>query len=591
MEHGLASQNVAIRAIRHTSLAAIAALVLAACAGQPRTPQDEITISIFGTNDVHGQLLPAGERGGLVAISAYVDALRAARTQDNGAVLVIDAGDMWQGTLESNLVEGTAVVDAYNAIGFDAAAIGNHEFDFGPVGKKQIPENSDDDPRGALKQRASEANFPVLAANVIDDSTGRPVEWDNVRPSTIIDVQGIKVGVIGVVTEHALQTTILANTPGLRIAPLADTIVKEATVLRERGSSIVIVTAHAGSSCSQFDDPLSLSSCDMAGEIMQVAEALPTGLVDHIIGGHVHAGIAHIVNGISITSSFSNTRAFSRVDLTVDRERGSVVSRIVYPPHQACLLTVKSSGACASPDDEKSDVQTAVYEGHEIAPNAQVVKIAERAAAFAAAIKDEKLGVYLESAFEQPPATESALANLMTDALLESIGADIAIHNVMGGIRNGLPQGALTFGAVYEMFPFDNRVVELELTGRQLREVLATQVHRMGRRAGFSGMRVFVNCADDRMDVVIYLSNGETVLDDDRVTVIVNDFLAFGGDGILTPVLPIGGFDIDNSRPLTRDVLIEWFRRKKGSLSPDDFSTAENPKWNVPDPLPSTCSL
>ena len=583
--------NTAKRVIRHTALAVIAAVVLTACAGRPRAPQDEITISILGTNDVHGQLLPAGDSGGLVTISAYVDALRAARAEDNGAVLVIDAGDMWQGTLESNLVEGAAVVDAYNAIGFDAAAIGNHEFDFGPVGTKTIPENSDDDPRGALKQRVSEANFPVLAANLIDDRTAKPVAWDNVRPSITIDVAGIKVGIIGVVTEHALQTTISANTLGLRIAPLAETIVKEATELRDRGSSIIIVTAHAGSFCAEFSDPTDVSSCNMSGEIMRVAEALPTGLVDHIIGGHVHEGIAHIVNGISITSSYSNTRAFSRVDLTVDRNTGAVVARDVHPPHSACLFVVRSSGECASSGDESSEVMAAIYAGREIVPDPRVVEVAERAAAFAAATKDEELGVYLESAFEHPPATESALANLMTDAIRESTGADISIHNVVGGIRNILPQGELTFGAVYEMFPFDNRVVKLELTGAELRNIFAEQAHNHRRRAGFSGMRVFVSCTIDKMEVVMQLANGSAVRDDDRLTVVVNDYLALGGDNILTPVIPQSGFDVDDSMPLTRDVLVEWFRRRGGSLNPEDFLTTENPKWNVPDPLPGTCSL
>jgi hypothetical protein len=81
------------------------------------------------------------------------------------------------------------------------------------------------------------------------------------------------------------------------------------------------------------------------------------------------------------------------------------------------------------------------------------------------------------------------------------------------------------------------------------------------------------------------------VRDDDRLTVVVNDYLALGGDNILTPVIPQSGFDVDDSMPLTRDVLVEWFRRKGGSLNPEDFLTTENPKWNVPDPLPGTCSL
>ena len=548
-------------------------------------------MSILGTNDVHGQFLPDGDRGGLVAMSAYVNALRAARDEDGGAVLVVDAGDMWQGTLESNLVEGAAVVEAYNAIGFDAAAIGNHEFDFGPVGSKAVPEGPGDDPRGALRRRASEADFPVLAANLIDEQTGRPVDWENVRPSVILDVNGVKVSIIGVMTSRALQTTIAANVLGLRVAPLAETITNQALALREQGAAVVIVTAHAGSSCKQFEDSTNLSSCDMAGEIMRVASALPPGLVDHIVAGHVHQGIAHIVNNISITSSYSNTRAFSRVDFVIDSTTGNVVSRRVFPPHRACLSVVRSSGECASPGDAASETVNAMYEGRAVKPDPQVLEIAARASAVADDIKQQELGVYLESAFQHPPSTESPLANLMTDALLEAMGADIAIHNVVGGIRDTLPEGELTFGSVYEMIPFDNRVVELELTGHQLRRIIAEQAHNHGRRAGFSGMRVIVECKKDKMYVAMNLDDGAAIRDDDYLTVIVNDFLALGGDGILTPVMPDGGFDVDDGMPLTRDVLVEWFQDKGDSLNPDDFVTAGNPKWSVPDSLAASCKL
>lgn len=567
-----------------------AALTLGGCAGQPQAPADEITISLFGTNDVHGQLLPDGDRGGLVAVSAYVNALRAARAADGGAVLVIDAGDMWQGTLESNLVEGAAVVEAYNAIGFDAAAIGNHEFDFGPVGIKAIPEEPGDDARGALKKGAGQANFPLLAANLIDESTGRPVEWDNVRPSVMLDVKGVKVGVVGVMTANALQATIAANTPGLAVAPLAETITREATVLRNRGASIIIVTAHAGSSCQQFDNPLDLSSCYVDGEIMRVAEAIPRGLVNHIFAGHVHRGIAHIVNDISITSAYSNTRAFSRVDLRFDRSNNRVVSRKVFPPHWACLSVSASTGGCVTPE-HVGDVVPATYEGQLIEPDSAVVAIAERAADYAAAIKGEELGVHLVAGFEHPPATESPLANLMTEALLDASAADIAMHNVVGGIRNILPAGALTFGAVYEMFPFDNRVVLLEMSGRDLKQVIAVQAHRERRRVGFSGMRVFVSCDDDDMDIVIQRSDGTVIQDDDVLAVAINDYLALGGDDIMTPVIPPGGFTLDYNGPLARDVLVDWFRGREGPLDPEDFVTRDSPKWNVPESLPVSCSL
>ncbi len=142
-----------------------------------------ITISVVATTDLHGGVLPRGERGGLALLGGYVRNIRAARLRDGGGTLLVDSGDMFQGTLESNLNEGAAVVRAYNALGYAAAAIGNHEFDFGPAGPDETPRTPGEDPRGALKARAAQARFPFLAANTVDTATGQPVMWPNVKPS------------------------------------------------------------------------------------------------------------------------------------------------------------------------------------------------------------------------------------------------------------------------------------------------------------------------------------------------------------------------------------------------------------------------
>ena len=110
---------------------AVLLVTLGACDGRHGLAPDTMTITIVGTNDVHGELLPSEGRGGLATISGYANALRAAHAENNDEVLLIDAGDMWQGTLESNLSEGAAMVQAYNAMGYAAAAIGNHEFEYG----------------------------------------------------------------------------------------------------------------------------------------------------------------------------------------------------------------------------------------------------------------------------------------------------------------------------------------------------------------------------------------------------------------------------------------------------------------------------
>src|SRR5688572_5566906 len=108
------------------------------------------TLSIVGTNDLHGGILQRGDRGGLALLGGYVANVRAARARDGGAVVLLDAGDMFQGTLESNLNEGSSVINAYNTLGYAAAAVGNHDFDYGPAGPPATPQKPDDDPRGAL---------------------------------------------------------------------------------------------------------------------------------------------------------------------------------------------------------------------------------------------------------------------------------------------------------------------------------------------------------------------------------------------------------------------------------------------------------
>lgn len=551
--------------IRYLTLL-LAVFSLAAC-----TAPSEFVVTVIGTNDVHGELMPKPDRGGLVTVSGYVDAVRAARDEDGGAVLLIDAGDMWQGTLESNLSEGAVMVRAYNALDYTAATIGNHEFDFGPLGPASTPSGSDEDPVGNLKRRAAEAEFPLLSANLLDAKTGERVNWPNVHPSTVVEVNGVKVGIIGVVTAGALRTTIAANVRELSVAPLAPAIEQQATELRDAGATLIIVTAHAGGQCTEFEDPQDLSSCFEASEIFNVANALPEGLVDHIIAGHVHQGIAHIVNGISITSSYASARAFSRTDFTLNGRTGEVLDRRVYPPQQAI------------PDTE--------YEGRLIEPNAEIIGIAQQAAEFAKEQKDAKLGVYLETAFTLEGNPESALGNLFTDALHQSLEADVVIHNVQGGLRSILSAGDLTFGDVYELSPFENRVVVLDLSGAELRQIVSEQAHRGRRSMGFTGMRVSVKCDVQKMSVDMWLDGDRLIHDSDSVSIVVNDYMAFGGDNILASIMPEGGFPIDESQPLTRDIFVQWLADRGGTLNASEFDTSDAPKWRRPRELDRACQL
>ena len=218
----------------------------------------------------------------------------------------------------------------------------------------------------------------------------------------------------------------------------------------------------------------------------------------------------------------------------------------------------------------------------------EVAAIAEVAREVADNVKLENLGVTLTAAFPLARDVESALGNLMTEAMLDSFDGDVAIHNVIGGIRKGLPAGELTYGAIYEMFPFDNLVTIHEVSGATLREIIARKAATF-RKPGFAGMRVFVSCDTDGMQVEMRLDDGREIRDDDRIRLIANDFLALGGDDILTPAIEGDGLAILQGLPRTRDALLAWLRANPGELDPTALRTHDRPKWNVPAPFPEGC--
>ena len=531
-----------------------------------------ITISVVATSDLHGAVLPRGERGGVELFGGYLRNLRAARMRDGGGVLLVDSGDMFQGTLESNLNEGAAVIRAYNAFGYAAAAIGNHEFDFGPAGPDETAREPGEDPRGALKARATQARFPLLAANTIDDATGKPVAWPNVKPSMLVTVRGVTIGLIGVTTIETAKQTIASNVAGLTFAPLAPAITREAMSLRARGAAVVIVLAHAGGRCTRLDDAADVSSCDQMAEIMGVARDLPKGLVDIIAAGHTHQAMAQDVNGVAIVEAYATGRSFSRVDVNVNRSSGAVAGRKIFPPQ---------------------DVLPGRYENRVVRSDAAARAAIAPAVRRAAALRNQPLGVHVETPFARgAQQDEKALADLITDGMLASVpGADVAFGNG-GSLRADLPAGPLTYGAVYEVYPFDNRLVTLTLTGDQLNRIIA---YNLTRRAlptellPIAGFRVDATCQAGSLQVVLTRTSGARIAPTDRLTAVTSDFIATGGDGVLAPAEPIGEITYPGGAPLLRESVVAWFKSRGGRLNEQQFTSAESRRWHFPMPRPVMC--
>ena len=536
------------------------------------------TITILGTNDVHGAL----ERVPLFA--GFVANVRAARAADGGGVVLVDGGDMFQGTLESNIAEGADMVRAYNQIQYDAVAVGNHEFDYGPVGAKAVASSSDDDPRGALKARASEAHYPFLVSNIADAATGQRVDYPNMPASTLIERAGVKIGILGVSTQSTPTTTMSANFAGLSMMPSAQAVLDQAKQLRDKGAQIIIATMHVGSSCKDVEHHDDTSSCEKNEEIFKLLSELPKGTVDVMVAGHTHAGMAHMIDGVAVIESYANGRAFGRVDLTVDGA-GKVTNVKIHAPHLMCALDKNRNPVPVS------ECQLGSYEGKPVVADPAVQKIVDEALARAAERRSEQLGITVTKTVTRAHGEESAEGNLMTDLMLASRrDAQVAMTNG-GGLRADLPAGSLTYGQLFEAAPFDNRFTIVEVTGKNLRDLVADNLSHGGGILSFSGLVATARCKGDKLDVAVKVA-GKPVNDTAKYKIATSDFLATGGDGALQrlhlPDTAMHPTDVI-MRDGMADVLRSWKGTAKATIDPDKLLVKKAPRLDYPGKRPVRC--
>jgi 2',3'-cyclic-nucleotide 2'-phosphodiesterase (5'-nucleotidase family) len=471
----------------------LGALLAAACApaAPPASAPTEVPprARIVHVNDFHGRLEAQrtstfGERllGGAAALAAHVDS---ARTRFDGPTFLLSAGDMFQGSAVSNFSYGRATVDVMNRSRYDAAALGNHEFDWG---------------LDTLRARVSESSFPWLAANVFTAGTEGHPEW--IEPWVMLERGGVRLAVIGLALPGTPDVTLAGRTAGLDFRPAPPYVDRYARAAREAGADFVVVAAHIGARC---DDQALLAlpetpTTGCHGEILEIAEALSEP-VDLILGGHEHQRTVIVHAGVPISQAYLYGMAISVTDL--ERREGARAVR-----QQKVRLTYV----------DQVDPDTAV---------------AARVAYWDAAVAPV-VGRYVADFAEEMPrgGDEYPLGNLIADAQRHATGAHLAIMN-NGGIRRGMPAGPITLGMLFELQPFQNEMVTVEMSGALLRAALE---HALGDdprlRVHVSGMTVTVDpsAAPGSRVRQMRRDDGRIIEDRDVLTVATSEFIATGGD-------------------------------------------------------------
>ncbi len=413
-------------------------------------------IVVVATNDFHAALDRAE---GLASV------VRDLRKKYGERMVYLDAGDQFQGSLEGNFSKGKAVVEFFSLIGLDAAAMGNHELDYGPDVPQRVTVRKGEDGMGAFRERIKEAKYPFLSVNLILDpvvkcETGpncNALGQQTVLPSSVILAKGEqKIGVIGATTEITANITNPDYLKNKRFEPPAPAIIAQAKWLREKKKcDWVLLVIHEGLRYESDGKTLK----DTA--LYSVIKELPSGIVDAIVGGHSHIRVQQVLGGFPLIQTGISAQTVGVMHLS--RNNGKVQAR--FEP----FITVPDTAVAF-------DVTKRLLPYRQMALNFKRRYVAKTTAPF-----------------PQDKTAESALGNLMADAVLYAAqrqdSANFSLMNA-GGIRSNLPEGTVTYDNIFKLMPFSNNLAIVDITGKELLSLLEICFSGVLGPPSISGLKV-----------------------------------------------------------------------------------------------------
>lgn len=476
-----------------SAVALVLVVYQAAARSQPPVREPGLIFTILHTNDLHAHDEPFDERGrnigGVARIAHLIRSIRASTPN----VLVVDGGDIFQGTSFFKYYHGEAEVALLNQAGYDIYTIGNHEFDEGP-------EN--------LARQLKTAKFDIISANI--DASAVPELAALVKPSVVKTISGQKVAFVGAVTPELSAMSL--RTGGVRlkgvepgkqgdwIAPIKE----EVDRLTSQGIDKIILVTHVGVERDR-----------------QLAEAIPA--VDAIVGGHSHTRLSKPVfvahrdgSKTIIVQAGSYGRALGKLQLQFDGK-----GRLVFPGTRSYLIGI--DGRIPEVPEIKAYLKE---KGKPIA-----------------ALRNQVAGVAagdFDNRFAQYP-WDSAIGNLVCDALAEAsttYGATITFHN-RGGVRARIDRGLVTMEKIEEVLPFDNFLIFATVKGSTIQKTLEYSLSGMrgARFLDVHGLKIAYDptrAPGDRLVFVLTKDKNGAWKDIDpeaEYKIALNDFTFNGGEG------------------------------------------------------------
>lgn len=488
------------------TLTALGALALAPLLGAAPARAD-FTLHVLHTNDFHSRIESitafdntctmegeaAGECfGGIARLATAITDLRDRIEAEGGNVILLDAGDQFQGSLFYTTYKGADSAEFMNALRYDAMTVGNHEFDDGPQG---------------LAGLIDAVVFPVVSGNL--DVSADNLLGGKLERMTVLEVGGEKIGIIAALAVDTPETS--SPGPTVVFADEADSLRADAEELAAQGVNKIVALTHVGYRRDQI-----------------IAAEVPG--IDAIFGGHSHTLLGDMAGAA-----------------------GPYPTRVAGPEGEVPVYTAYAYGkylghAVLTFDDDGRLIEAAgapVLLDASVEPDAAFTARVEELAAPIAALRDQIVAEVAEAVDgdrNNCRQRECAMGNLVADAMLERVrsqGIEVAVMNG-GGLRASIPAGPVSMGAVYDVLPFQNMLATFRISGAGLLAGLengASQYEDVaGRFAQVAGLRYRVDPAQPAgsrvSGVEVMLDGAWTPLDPERLYgVVSNDYVRRGGDG------------------------------------------------------------
>jgi 5'-nucleotidase len=548
---------------------AVAATALPAGAAKPDPPGQLVQVQLLGFNDYHGYLESGGNpgpgtigtdrAGGGEFLSAKLNELRKGHKNS----LTVAAGDLIGGSpFLSGVFHDEPSVESLNAMKVDVSSVGNHEFDEGVTELLRMQNGGCHPVDGCYFPGSpyAGANFKWLAANVVDDATGKTA----LPPYWIKKIESVKVGFIGMTLEDTDTLVAQAGIKGWSFRDEVETANELVPVLERQGVEAIVVLLHEGG--SQTPAPGDVNACkDISGPIVDINKGLDPA-IDVLITGHTHLPYNCVLENRIVTSAFSFGRVVTEVNLVLDKRTNDVRRDLSAATNHPVIQ------AQIAPDPAISAVIAKWKPLGDVLGSREVGRITGDITRAGGSADDR--------------GSESNAGNMIADAQLwatQANGAQIALMNP-GGVRSDLiyarsgseaADGIVTFAESFTMQPFSNILQTFPMTGAQIIAVLKQQCQPAGVSRPFlhlgvsngltydlaktfglvdpdgpSGPRGPVNSCTSITVSNVEL-NGNPLVDTTTYVVTANQFLADGGDNFtvfkeIDPLLRVGGgIDLD----------------------------------------------